>query len=60
MELDKGCPQGSLLGSLAYNIFSNDLLILMENVCDIYNYADDNSVGCYGKSVEEVVGKLKQ
>ena len=31
----------------------------MENVCDIYNYADDNSVGCYGKLVEEVVGKLK-
>ena len=54
MEVVKGCPQGSLLGPLAYNLFSNGLLILMENVYDIYNFADGNSVGCYDKPVERL------
>ena len=51
MELDKGCLHDSLLDPFAYNIFSNDLCILMQNVCDIYNYGEDNCVGCYGQSV---------
>ena len=45
LQLDKGCPQGSLMGPLAYNIFSNYLLLLLG---DIYNYADDNTPGCQG------------
>ena len=35
MEITKGCPQGSLMGPLAYNIFSNDLLLTIQNICDI-------------------------
>ena len=59
LELSKGCPQGSLIGPLAYNIFSNDLLLLIETMGEIYNYADDNTVSCSGQSTDEVVKKLE-
>ena len=58
-EISKGCPQGSLFGPLAYNIFSNDLLMLIEELSDVYNYADDNSIGFSGKNTEEVISKLR-
>ena len=56
--ISKGCPQGSLFGPLAYNIFSNDLLLSIQNICDIYNYADDNSIGYSANTVAEVTDKL--
>ena len=59
MEITKGCPQGSLMGPLAYNIYSNDLLLTIQNICDVYNYADDNSVGCSGNNPEEITNNLK-
>ena len=59
MEITKGCPQGSLMCPLAYNIFSNDLLLTIQNICDVYNYADDNSVGCSGNNPEEITNNLK-
>ena len=58
LELTKGCPQGSLFGPLAYNIFSNDLILLIQDMCDTYNYADDNSIGCGGSSENEFINKL--
>ena len=44
MVISKGAPQGSIFSPFVYNIFSNDLLLLVQSLCNIYNDADDNTV----------------
>ena len=53
LSITKGAAQGSMFGPFAYDIHSNDLLYLMSNICDIYNYADDNTLG-YGGNIVNV------
>ena len=43
LSLHKGVPQGSVLGSLLFNIFLNDLLLLPTN-SNINSYADDTQL----------------
>lgn len=59
MGIHKGSPQGSLMGPLTYNIHSNDLIFVINQLCHVFNYADDNTVGCYGNSFLEVKLKLE-
>ena len=46
LDLSKGVPKGSLMGPFIFNIFSNDLLLLLEKKCHVFNYADDTSILC--------------
>ena len=41
----------------SYNIFSNDMLLRIDNDVHIYNYADDNTL-CSGYDYETVNDKL--
>ena len=59
VSLMKGAAQGSLFGPFLFNVSQNDLIFKLENVCDVYNYADDTSAGCSGKSVNEVYQNLQ-
>ncbi len=43
--LRKGAPQESVLGHFIYNCFQNDSLYSMTRHVDIFNYADDNTIG---------------
>ena len=47
-------PQGSILGSLLFNISICDLFSFLEGF-DIENYADDSTPYCPGKSAELVL-----
>ena len=60
MGIEKGAAQGSLIGPFAFNTFQNDLLFLLNDVCNIYNVADDNTISCYGNNVQDVCADLKR
>ena len=47
--------QGSLTGVL-FNIFLNDLLFTLEHICDVYNYADDNTLSFHHQNPLVVKG----
>ncbi len=46
------------MGPFAYNAHTNDLVLVLATICDIFNYADDNTASCYGATVQEVLHKL--
>ncbi len=44
----KGCPARLGVWADLFNLFQNDLIGLLERCFDVYNYADDNTIGAAG------------
>ncbi len=55
----KGIPQGSRLGSFLFNVFMNNIFYFME-ICDLLNYADDNTLSIIRNTVNLVINALKK
>ena len=58
LHIGKGSAQGSILGQFCYNVFTNDMLSIVSDNIEIYNYADDNTVICSGYEYEDVKAEL--
>ena len=59
LEILLGVPQGSILGPLFFNIFINDLLSFIQET-EICNFADDNSLYAFGKTITVVRSALER
>ncbi len=42
-----------------FNIFINDLILRLENQCNIYNYADDNTLGCIATTYQDLYTSVR-
>ena len=49
---------GSLRGPFIFNIFSNDLLLLLEKKCHVFTYADDTSILCKDRDYDYAYSDL--
>ena len=52
-------PQGSILGPILCNTFTNDLFYFIKDA-QLINFADDNTIVTFSNSVDELITDLQK
>ena len=58
-EVISGVPQGSVLGPILFNFYINGLFLFITQAT-LHNYADDNTLIYFSKSMPDLVNTLEQ
>lgn len=57
IEIQAGCPQGSCLSPILYNIFTADFPALVD--CSSSIFADDTAILCHGVFADDIINSLQ-
>ena len=52
-------PQGSVLGLILFNFHINNLFLFIKEAT-LYNYADDNTLASFSKTLSHLIGVLEE